>query len=284
MKKNKHDASIAFFGTPQFAVDVLDALNSAGSEPDIIITAPDKPAGRGLVLQAPPVKEWAAEHAVPVLQPEHLTPPYDGIDILMNSEWDLFIVAAYGKILPKAIIDLPRRGVLNVHPSLLPRFRGASPIETQILMDEKETGVSIMRIDEHMDHGPIVAQAAITPEEWPLRASMLEALLAKEGGTLLAEALPLWLNGEIEAVAQNHELATFTKKIKKEDGEVDITADGYQNYLKFCAYDAWPGTFFFKDGKRVKITDAEYTNGTFRIRKVVPEGKKEIDFDTFSAR
>ena len=290
----KIDASIVFFGTPQFAVYVLEELKEAGIEPDIIVTAPDRPAGRGLQLKAPPVKDWANENNIPILQPStlkknHGQNPGSGhdeetaktLDILMNSEWDLFIVAAYGKILSKKIIDLPRKGVLNVHPSLLPRFRGASPVESQILEDERKTGVSIMQIDEEMDHGPILAQASIEPEEWPLHASFLEELLAREGGKLLAEAIPLWLSGELEATPQEHGQATFTRKIKKEDGEIDLSADGYQNYLKFCAHDEWPGTHFFKDGKRIKITAAEFVNGEFRILRVIPEGKKEIDYSVF---
>lgn len=277
------DANIAFFGTPDFAVHVLEALAAGGIEPDVIVTAPDRPAGRGLAVTAPPVKAWALEHTIPMLQPESLTKQSDALDMLHNTEWDLFLVAAYGKILPKDIIAIPRRGVLNVHPSLLPRFRGASPIESQILADERETGVTIMQIDEEMDHGPIVAQASIAPEEWPLPAGMLEELLAREGGTLLAEAIPPWLGSEFEATAQDHDKATFTTKIKKEDGEIDLSDDGYRNYLKFCAYDGWPGTFFFKDGRRIKITSAEYTGGAFVPLTIIPEGKKEINYQTFIA-
>lgn len=274
----KTDPTIVFFGTPHFAVYVLEELATLGIEPDIAVTAPDRPAGRGMKLQSPPVKEWSEANDIPVLQPESLKKESDALSLLQNSDWDLFIVAAYGKILPKNIIDLPRRGVLNVHPSLLPRFRGASPVESQILEDEKETGVSIMLIDEEMDHGPLVAQASIEPEEWPIRASILEELLAREGGKLLAEAIPPWLSGEIEATEQDHDKATFTRKIEKQDGEINLDDDGYQNYLKFCAYDGWPGTFFFKDGKRIKITNAEYKNGAFTPLRVIPEGKKEIDY------
>lgn len=281
MKTKSQDASIAYFGTPEFSVYVLEELAAAGIEPDIVVTAPDRPAGRGMKLQAPPVKEWAERNNLPTLQPESLKKESDALSLLQNSEWDLFIVAAYGKILPKEIIDLPRRGVLNVHPSLLPRFRGASPVESQILEDEKETGVSIMLIDEEMDHGPIVAQASIEPEEWPVRASILEELLAREGGKLLAEAIPPWLSGEIEAAEQDHDKATYTKKITKQDGEIDLTDSAHQNWLKFNAYDGWPGTYFFKNKVRVKIADAEYKNGVFTPLKVIPEGKKEMDWTTF---
>ena len=197
----------------------------------------------------------------------------------MNADFALFIVAAYGKILPPALLAAPHQGTLNVHPSLLPKYRGASPIEGQLLADDRECGVSIMLIDEKMDHGSIVAQASITPDPWPLRARVLEELLAREGGKLLAEAIPPYLAGEIPPEPQDHTRATFVKKIKKEDGLIDLAADGYQNYLKFCAYDEWPGSFFFdNNGKRIKITDATFENGKFTPTRVIPEGKKEVAY------
>lgn len=285
------DTSIVFFGTPLFAVHTLNALEERGITPDIVVTAPDKPAGRGLELTPPPVKQWAEDREILVLQPtslktENISPENtEAMSLILNSEWDLFIVSAYGKLLRKEILNLPRKGVLNVHPSLLPKFRGASPIESQILADEKNVGVSIMLLDEEMDHGPLLAQASITPEEWPLKASLLEELLATEGGTLLAEVIPEWLAETITPSEQDHALATFTKKITKEDGEISLSDDGYQNYLKFCAYDGWPGTYFFmeKSGKkmRIKITDASYENGEFIPVLVIPEGKKEMKYEDF---
>lgn len=286
-KKDK--PAIAFFGTPEFSVFILEELKNAGLEPDIIVTAPDRPAGRGLELKSPPVKEWALQNEIPVLQPESLKLEDGETDILRNSEWDLFIVAAYGKILKKDILDLPHKGVLNVHPSLLPKFRGASPIESQILADEKQVGISIMLLDEEMDHGPILAQAIITPEEmpmWPMKGSELEELLAVEGGKLLAEAIMPWFKGEITAEEQNHEEATFTKKIKKEDGLIELGKNDRENYLKFLAYDEWPGVYFIqnKEGKesRVKIVDAVFENGVFTPTRVIPEGKKETTYSDFS--
>lgn len=283
--------SIVFFGTPRFAVYVLRALEKAGVLPDLVITAPDRPAGRGLELHAPPVKDWALEHDIPVLQIESLKKESDDLNLLKNSEWDLFLVAAYGSILPKDILDVPQKGALNVHPSLLPKFRGASPIESQILADEKTVGVTIMLMNEKMDHGSILSQASVTPEEWPLRASTLEAMLATIGGELLAETIPQWLGGSITPEEQKHEEATFTKKITKEDGCIEIDGrrtsvnEEYEKYLKYCAYDGWPGVYFFmeRNGKkvRVKITDAEYKNGTFVPFKVIPEGKKEIGYQEF---
>jgi methionyl-tRNA formyltransferase len=280
MKAKIADSRIVFFGTPRFAVFVLDALKSAGIVPALIVTVPDKPQGRGLVLTPPDVKVWAEKHEVPYLQPSALKVSDPDFELLMNSEWDLFIVAAYGKILPQSVLDLPARGTLNVHPSLLPKFRGASPVESQILADERTVGVSIMQLDAQMDHGPIVAQASITLESWPMRASDLEELLATEGGALLAESIPLYLKNELPLTEQDHALATFTKKIEKADGELDLSADGYQNYLKYCAYEGWPTTYFFKDGKRIKINEAVLENGQFRPLRVTPEGKKEQDWIT----
>lgn len=285
------DTSIVFFGTPLFAVHTLNALEERGITPDIVVTAPDKPAGRGLELTPPPVKQWAEDREILVLQPtslktENISPENtEAMSLILNSEWDLFIVSAYGKLLRKEVLNVPRKGVLNVHPSLLPKFRGASPIESQILADEKNVGVSIMLLDEEMDHGPLLAQASITPEEWPLKASLLEELLATEGGTLLAEVIPEWLAETITPSEQDHALATFTKKITKEDGEISLSDDGYQNYLKFCAYDGWPGTYFFmeKSGKkmRIKITEASYEHGKFIPVLVIPEGKKEMKYEDF---
>ena len=280
------DRNIAYFGTPRFSVWVLEELERAGLAPSLIVTQPDKPQGRGLKLAAAPAKAWAAEHGVVALTPRTLTRDDPDMELLWNSDWDLFIVAAYGKIIPPELLALPRKGTLNVHPSLLPRFRGPSPIESQILADEKETGVSIMLLDDELDHGPVVAQASVTPEEWPVPASLLEEILARAGGELLAEAIPLWLSGEVTAEPQDHARATFTKKIAKGDGLIDLGADGYQNYLAYCAYDEWPGSYFFmeKNGKklRVKITDARFENGTFVPVRVIPEGKKEVNYEDFA--
>jgi len=276
-----NDHTSVFFGTPRFAIYTLNELERAHLLPDIIVTAPDKPAGRGLELRASEVKEWALERDIPVLQPESLKGESEELDVLRNSEWDLFIVSAYGKLLTKEMLSLPKKGTLNVHPSLLPKFRGASPIESQILNDAKEVGVTIMLMDEEMDHGAIVSQATVTPEEWPLKARVLEELLGHVGGELLAESIPSWLQGDITAEEQVHEDATFTQKIEKSDGEISLSDDGYQNYLKYCAYDEWPGVFFFKDGKRIKITEAEFERGVFTPLKVIPEGKKETDYAIF---
>ena len=246
---------------------------------------------------------------------------------LKEAKCELFIVAAYGKIIPKDILDMPAYGVLNVHPSLLPKFRGSSPIESAILSDEKWTGVTIMQLDEEMDHGPVVAQRERIIPHWPPRGSELTRDLAHFGGSLLADIIPEWLNG-LTAFQQDHSRATFTKKITKEDGLLDlgqnlarycksstiggntkvstngVSEKAYDStssrptegtpssalsdellYKKIRAFDEWPGAYFFikKHDKdiRVKVTDAKLEDGKLVITRVIPEGKKEMLYETF---
>ncbi len=277
--------SIAFFGTPDLAVFVLEELKRAGMMPNVIVTAPDRPAGRSLKLTQPPVRLWADEHDIAVIQPAGLT-NQEEVPELGNSEWDLFIVAAYNVILPEWLLAVPKKGVLNVHPSLLPKLRGPSPIRTAIRKDVQDAvGVTILALDTEVDHGPIVAQARVELPEWPVKGRALDELLFREGGRLLAEVIPLWLAGEITPEEQEHDVATTTHKIRKADGEINLTADAYDNYLSYCAMDGWPGTFFFieKNGKRVrvKVVDAQYVSGSFTPVRVIPEGKHEMSWTAF---
>ncbi|MBP9749267.1 MAG: methionyl-tRNA formyltransferase [Candidatus Pacebacteria bacterium] len=281
------DISIAFFGTPTLAVWVLEELHAQGIEPNLVVTTPDKPTGRRLTLTPPPVKVWADAHDIPVLQTASLKDP-NAVSELANTPWDLFIVAAYNIILPRWVLDLPRHGVLNVHPSLLPKLRGPSPVRSAILHDAHDAiGVSIMCLDEQIDHGPLVAQATVELPEWPVRGSILDEILFREGGRLLGEVIPLWITHAITPEEQDHARATFTKKFIKEDGELDRTQTPYQQYLQFCAMDGWPGTFYHHTrtdtgaSVRVKILDATYTQNSFEITRVVPEGKKEMSYEAF---
>ncbi len=284
---NTSHPKIAFFGTPQIAVWVLEELEKQGIVPALVVTNPDAPQGRKLILTPPSVKVWADARNISVFQPTTLRNE-ESVTTLAQGAFDLFIVAAYGKIIPQAILDIPKSGTLNVHPSLLPHLRGASPIRSAILGDIRETGVTIMCMDAELDHGPILAQehAAIAPEAWPLRGEVLDELLARKGGELLAHTIPLWLRGEITPEAQAHESATFCTKITKEMGEINLVHDPYQNLLKIRAFDGWPGTYFFveKQGReiRVKIVDAELNaDRSLTITRVVPEGKKEMSYEDF---
>lgn len=267
---------IVFFGTPSIVIPALTALKESGILPTIVVTQPDKPAGRKLHLTAPPVKEWAVSEGIEVLQPEKITE--DVIQELSNTDWDVFIVAAYGMILPQALLDIPRHGVLNIHPSLLPKYRGASPVRSALLADDSSAvGVSIMKLDDKMDHGPILAQGRVELEEWPMRADILESLLMYEGGKLLAEVLTSNEYSDISLyLPQDHENATYSKKITKEMGEIQLTDDGYKNWLAYNAFYPWPGIFYFDaEGKRIKITEATYAQGIFSPTKIIPEGKQE---------
>jgi methionyl-tRNA formyltransferase len=285
--KSKPRTEFIFFGTSRFSVIVLDELARIGYLPVAVVTAPDKPQGRKLVLTANPVKTWAIERNIRVLAPEKLTledlnkihaeyPPF--------KQPAVYIVASYGKIIPQAIIDLPEFKTLNIHPSLLPRYRGASPLQSAMLDDTKNTGVTIIRLDEKMDHGPIVARTEIAITEWPTY-DVFEEAMARAGAQLLASILIDWVTGVITEKEQDHSSATFTKKIIKEDGHIDLSADPYANFRKIQAYSTWPGAFFTLDHKgshiRVKITAASFADNILTIEKVVPEGAKEMSYADF---
>lgn len=285
---------VAFFGTPDFAVWVLDALESCGVLPDLVVCAPDAPKGRKLVMTPPAAKVWAEARGIRVIQPEKIRTPEFETELRSfagtNADgtpagWDLFIVAAYGKIIPENILYLPKRHTINVHPSLLPLLRGSSPLQSAILADMRDTGTTIMLLDKEMDHGPILAQEKAELAAWPVDHVALGKLLAAQGGRMIARLLPDILAGTAKATEQDHAKATYTKKISKEDGLIDLSADGYQNWLRFNAYKGWPGSFFFVDkgGKqtRVSITEATYENGAFAPLTVVPEGKKPLPWLEF---
>jgi len=282
------EAKFAFFGTDKFSVAVLEELEKKGLTPSLVVAAPDRPKGRGLLMTPPETKVWAQERNIPVSQPENLK--QDGSDSNANDshlaklkEMEFFVVASYGKIIPQYILDIPKHGALNVHPSLLPQWRGASPVETQILNDENEVGVTIMLLDAKMDHGPILDQEFVEPPYWPMKGSELQDLLAHTGGAMLARVIPEWLEGNIDAQEQDHDLATFSKKISKEDGLIDLKNDPYQNLLKIRAFNVWPRSYFFdKNKKRIVITDAEVENKKLVIKTVIPEGKKEMTWEQYS--
>lgn len=272
-----------FFGAGEIARAVLAELLQASLAPTLIVTAPDRVQGRGLALTPSPVAALAAEHGIETLKPAKLDD--DFIYQLSTNNYQLFLITDYGAILPKKLLDIPPRGTLNMHPSLLPRLRGPSPIRSAVLNDEKKVGVSIMLLDEKMDHGPIVAQREVEVSEWPPRGSVLDRTLSHAGGKLLAQILPLWVQGDVEARPQNHDLATYCDKFSKEDGLLDLHVDGYQNLLKIRAFEGWPGTFayFERGGKRIRvqILDAELEGNNLVIKTVKPEGKREMSYEEF---
>lgn len=274
---------IGFFGTPDYAVTTLEALRNAGFDIRFVVTMPDRPQGRKMIVTPPPAKVWAIAHNVPVLQPEKLKDEEFSTQ-LHKFNCDVFVVIAYGKIIPENILNIPKFKSLNIHGSLLPKLRGSCPIETAILNDDKVTGVTIIRMDKEMDHGPIVAMKEIIVEPWPPKAEILGAEIVRTGSDLLVSIIPDWIAGKIEEKEQDHSQATFTKMIEKDDGLIDLNDDPYKNYLKIQAYHGWPSAFFYinKDDKRirVKITQARFENGKLIIEKVIPEGKGEINYDS----
>ena len=279
---------IAFWGTSKISVIVLDEMAREGTFPSLIITTPSKPKGRGLELAQSEVKIWADTHNIPTLEPAEIKS--EEFLKTLGTEWDLFIIASYGKIVPRTILDLPKHGTLNVHPSLLPKLRGASPIQSAILEDAPvgephETGVTIMLIDEEVDHGPIVAQEKITIQNWPPKGSELEEALGILGGKLLVKTIPLWIAGAIIPMEQNHNEATYTKKITKESGHINLADDPVRMYRKIRAFDIWPRSYFTteRNGReiRVVVTDANITDGKLIIDRVIPEGKKEMTYEDF---
>ncbi|MDB5239022.1 MAG: Methionyl-tRNA formyltransferase [Candidatus Parcubacteria bacterium] len=280
----------AYFGSSRLSVIILDELEKAGFLPALAITTPDKPKGRHLTLTQNPVKEWALTRNIPVHDPAKLdsAPGSAFAEMLRAAKCDVFIVASYSKIIPASIIEIPARKTLNVHPSLLPLYRGPAPLQAVMLDDAKNTGVTIMRIDEKVDHGPIVAQKEVAVEEWPAYEEF-EELMAREGAHLLAEILPGWVAGSIQEKEQDHSRATFTKKIAKEDGLMDIAdaspASQRKNFLKIQAYRQWPVAYFMFEhsGKKikVKVTRALFLDDKLVIERVIPEGKKEMSYADF---
>jgi methionyl-tRNA formyltransferase len=289
----------AFFGSSEFSIYVLDTLKIKGFLPAVIITTSDKPKGRGLALTPTPVKLWAIKNNIPVLDPAKFDDGF--LEQIKKYDCELFIVASYGKIIPKEVIEVAPKKTLNVHPSLLPKYRGASPIQNVILDDTKDTGVTIIRLDKEMDHGPIVAVEKVRFDEW-LTYETVEKKLGATGGNLLARILTDLVERKIKEVEQDHSQATFTKKITKEDGLLDpadlkpdaLTERAYLAFRKIQAYHAWPGAYFFVDKKdmssqivkkiRIKITLATWKNNKLIIKKVIPEGKKEMLYKDFSAQ
>ena len=244
-------ARVVFMGTPDFAVPTLAALLAGGHDVVGVATQPDRPAGRGRQLTASPIKRLAAGHGIPVLQPTTLRQP-EPVAALAALAPDVIVVAAYGLILPPAVLDIPPHGCLNVHGSLLPQYRGAAPIPATILAGDAETGVTIMLMDAGMDTGPILSQAAcpIGPQD---TTGTLTGKLAELGAGLLAETLPRWLAGEVEPQPQDGALASYAPMIRKADGRVDWTQPAEQIARQVRAYQPWPGATTFWKGQPLKL-------------------------------
>lgn len=267
---------IAFFGTPELCLPLLDALASAGFMPCIIVTNPDRPVGRKQVVTSPPVKEWALSHGVELLQPEHIDDAW--VKEFGDRKIDLSIVVAYGKILPQNLIDAPNKGTINIHYSLLPRWRGATPVEAAILAGDEATGVTIQQMVKKLDAGPVLAvkEVPVLPADI---TEILKERLNNEAAALLVETIPSILSGEAVATPQDDALATHCRTINKADGEVSLDESDETLWRKYRAYHNWPRIFYFDENNlRTIITKASFAEGKFLIKKILPAGGTEKDF------
>ena len=285
-------AKIAYFGGEPLGVPVLNELYATGITPDLIVASPDKPVGRKQVMTTPPVKEWAQEKEIEVFQPTS----YKDESVrtrLESQDWDVFVVVAYNYILPQWLLDIPKHGVINVHPSMLPLLRGASPIRTAIKDDLREAiGVTIMKMDATMDTGPILDQMPmeISDDSWPIAGPELDLALARMGGVMLADVLREYLAGYIEPQEQDDAMATYCGRLSKADSELTLNPrklptsnKARQAWLAINAFAGIGGTWFMHEGKRIKIKEAEFSMGKLRLHSVIPEGKSAMPFDVWLA-
>lgn len=286
-------------GTPDFAVASLEALLEAGYNVIGVVTQPDRPVGRKQVLTPPPVKEAALRHGLPVLQPEKIKVE-EALEEVLALSPDLIVTAAYGQILPKRLLDAPKHGCINVHASLLPKYRGGAPIHKSIVEGEKESGVTIMYMVEALDAGDMLSKVVVPIEERDT-VGLLHDKLAAAGSALLLETIPQLLAGSIEAQPQDHDEATFAPNIKRTDERIDWTRTAEQIYNQVRGLNPWPVAFTSYQGKVWKLWWVEKLvgqaaekepgtivareedglivacgDGAVKITELQPEGKKRM--------
>lgn len=311
-------ASVVFMGTPDFAAGILETLIAASMDVKAVFTQPDRPKGRRGILQAPPVKELAVKAGIEVYQPEKIRTE-DNVRILEEIRPDFIVVAAFGQIIPKAILDIPKFGCLNVHASLLPAWRGAAPIQWAILAGDKETGVTIMRMNEGLDTGDIIMERAIPIRDDETGDSLFDALM-EVGKSLLPEAMALIEEGKAVYTPQPEESTTpYAKMLKRQSGLIDWNKSAQEIGRMVRAFCSWPGTYTYLNGRTLKIWKAEAIlsdekgtaaqtgsgleaakaapgtiltakgneltvqtgDGILRLIEVQPEGKKRMAVDAF---
>jgi len=268
-------ARLLFAGTPEFALVSLEALVRVGRVPVAVLTQPDRPAGRGRKLTASPVKQFAVSQGIPVQQPATLRDP-EVIAGIATLRPDLIIVAAYGLLLPQAVLDIPRLGCLNIHASLLPRWRGAAPIQRALLNGDAETGVCLMKMEAGLDTGPVYTCKAVEigAEE---TAGELHDRLARLGAELLTDRLDEILSGQLIPVAQDDTRASYAGKIRKQEAAIDWLAPATEIQRRIRAYNPVPGAWFELDGEPVKCWRARELDGQGAPGVVLKAGRDGID-------
>jgi methionyl-tRNA formyltransferase len=262
-----------FFGSPQFGKIVLADLIASGYIPQAVVCGPDKPFGRRQIITPPPVKELAITYHIPVIQPKE-KPQVSDLQVFASSI-TFALTAAYAHIIPNEVLSFFPKGMIGIHPSLLPLYRGPSPIQTALLHGDTNTGISLYQMDDQVDHGLIIAQreVSIAREDDYIT---LEEKLAHMGDAVSIETIPKWLDGTVVPHKQDHDKATYTQKFITEDGRVDLALDLPQTIArKIRAFGNDPGVFTYIDGKRVKLLEVQNTTEGYVITKIIPEGKRE---------
>lgn len=297
---------IIFMGTPDFAVGTFEALLQAGHEITLAVTQPDKPKGRGKTMQFPPVKEAAMVHGIEVFQPRRIRKP-ECIEYLRKFQADIIVVVAFGQILPKEILDMPPKGCINVHASLLPRYRGAAPIQWAVINGEQVTGVTTMRMDEGLDTGDMIMKEEVALEQGETGGSLF-GRLAQTGAELCVRTLTAIEEGTAVYTPQDHTKATHTTMIKKELGEIDWTKPAEELECLIRGLNPWPSAYTKLKGKTLKIWKAyveesskqagcqeagtiiesgraglivQTGQGSLKLLEVQLEGKKRMETDAF---
>lgn len=294
---------IVFMGTPDFAVGALESLVEAGHEVAAVVTQPDKPKGRGKEMQQTPVKECAIKHGIEVFQPVKIKTP-EAVEVLRSYGADLFVVAAFGQILSKEILDMPKFGCVNIHASLLPKYRGAAPIQWAILNGEKETGVTIMQMNEGLDTGDMLTKVIVPIEDTDTGESLFDKL-AEAGAKLLIETIPQIEAGTLQPQVQDDSLSTYARMIKKEMGLIDWKKEAVVLERLVRGMNSWPSAYTHFNGKTLKIWEAsvepsekraepgtvvEVTKSSVKVqtgrdllvlKQIQLEGKKRMDVAAF---
>jgi methionyl-tRNA formyltransferase len=255
---------LVFCGTPMFAVPCLERVVNAGHEVTLVVTQPDRPQGRGMTLTPPPVKQFAIKLGLPVIQPERIKTNQEFRDQISAQQADAIIVVGYGRIIPSWMLQLPQHGNINVHGSLLPKYRGAAPIQWAIARGETVTGVTTMRIDEGLDTGDMLMQREmdILPDD---TAVTLAPRMAAIGAELLVETLAAIKKGNIRPVPQDNSQATLAPILKKEDGQIDFSLAAKEVHDRLRGFQPWPGAFTHYRGKTVKIVTAEPASANLEV-------------------
>ena len=271
---------IVFMGTPDFAVGALEALVEAGHEVAAVVTQPDKPKGRGKEMQQTPVKVCALKHNIEVFQPVKIKTP-EAVEVLKGYGADLFVVAAFGQILSKEILEMPKFGCVNIHASLLPKYRGAAPIQWAILDGEKETGVTIMQMNEGLDTGDMLTKVIVPIEDTDTGESLFDKL-AEAGAKLLIETIPQIEAGTVTPTPQDDSLSTYAKMIKKEMGLIDWKKEAVVLERLVRGMNSWPSAYTHFNGKTLKVWEAavEAGNKSVAAGTVVEVTKDSIKVQT----